>query len=461
MAAHDLTVVDSPASGALSGASAALTALGRVLICLDRDLQVLHVSALLDTMLGSGSRARFLGRPISELLGDALFGPGGSLRQALLAGERREGWRALVEQPDGAARMVGVSVAPLSPVEDPACIPGALFFVEIRPAEDEPAVGGPILFAGLIARSAQMGRVVTLVQDLAESDATVLLTGETGVGKEVVAHAIHAHSSRRIRPFVAVNCGALPGELIESELFGHVRGAIPGALRDRVGRVESAAGGTLFLDEIGDVPPSMQVKLLRILQDRTFERLGETRSRRADVRIIAATDADLRRAVQEGRFREDLYHRLRVVPVEIPPLRERREDIEPLAQFLLGRVGAREGRALRFSPDTLRVILQYPWPGNVRELENALEYAVAVCRDFTVLPQDLPAEVQCGALEPGAPSAAAAVGPGQDIETERLLRALETHRWSRRDTARALGISRTTLWRLMRDHGLQTTQPVP
>ncbi len=460
MAAHDLTVVDSPTRDALLGASAALGALGRVLVCLDRDFRVIHASDLLDALLGAGSRVRFVGRPIAELLGDALFGPGGSLRQALLAGERREGWRAMVEQPDGTSRLVGVSVAPLSPLDDAAWLPGALFIVVIRPAEDEPAVGGPILFAGLIARSAPMGRVVGLVQDLAESDATVLLSGECGVGKEVVAHAIHAHSSRRNRPFVAVNCGALPGELLESELFGHVRGAIPGALRDRVGRVESASGGTLFLDEIGDVPPPLQIKLLHVLQERTFERLGENRARRADVRIIAATDTDLRRAVQEGRFREDLYYRLRVVPIELPPLRERREDIEPLAKFLLGRVGAREGRALRFSPDALRLILEYPWPGNVRELENALEYAMAVCREHTVMPEDLPAEIR----GPGDGSGAAAVeagGPGaQDMEAERLLRALEAHRWCRQDTARALGISRTTLWRLMRGHGLQTQQTV-
>ena len=238
-----------------------------------------------------------------------------------------------------------------------------------------------------------MERVFRLVENLEHSEATVLLTGESGTGKEVLARAIHAHSPRRSGPFVAVNCGALPGELLESELFGHVRGAFTGAVRERAGRFEVAAGGTLFLDEVADLPLHLQVKLLRVLQERTFERVGESQSRRTDARIIAATNVDLRRAVQEGRFREDLFYRLRVVPIEIPPLRERREDIEPLATYLLARVAARQGRALRFSPDALRALLDYAWPGNVRELENALEYAVAVCKGQTILPEDLPAEL--------------------------------------------------------------------
>jgi sigma-54 specific flagellar transcriptional regulator A len=195
-----------------------------------------------------------------------------------------------------------------------------------------------------------MARIFRLIDNLKYSDATILLTGESGSGKEVVARAIHAHSPRRGGPFVAVNCGALPGELLESEMFGHVRGAFSGAVRDRVGRFEAAAGGTLFLDEVGDLPLALQVKLLRVLQERSFERVGESVTRTSDARIIAATHHDLRRAVEEGRFRDDLYYRLRVVPIDIPPLRERREDVEPLARTLLARVAARQGRALRFPP---------------------------------------------------------------------------------------------------------------
>ena len=170
-------------------------------------------------------------------------------------------------------------------------------------------------------------------------------------------------------------------------------------MRDRAGRFEAAAGGTLFLDEVADLPLQLQVKLLRVLQERTFERVGESRTRKTDARIIAATNVDLRRAVQDGRFREDLYYRLRVVPIEIPPLRARREDIEPLATFLLARVGARQGRALRFSPDVLRLLLEHDWPGNVRELENVLEFAVAVCKGQTIVPEDLPSEVGADDVE--------------------------------------------------------------
>jgi DNA-binding NtrC family response regulator len=197
---------------------------------------------------------------------------------------------------------------------------------------------------------------------------------------------------------------------------------------------------------VGDLPLPLQVKLLRVVQERTFERVGESQPRRTDARIIAATNVDLRRAVQEGRFREDLFYRLRVVPIEIPPLRVRREDLEPLAGYLLARVAARQGRALRFSPDALRALLDHDWPGNVRQLENALEYAVAVCKGQTILPEDLPAEI----LEPPVATAPMAL----DSDFEALRHVLEAHSWRRDAAAEALGISRTTLWRRMRESGL-------
>jgi DNA-binding NtrC family response regulator len=340
------------------------------------------------------------------------------------------------------------------------------FVVVLRPAEeDQNMAGSP--FPGLIGRSAGMERIFRLIENLEDSEATVLLTGESGTGKEVVARAIHNHSTRRDGPLVAVNCGALPGELLESELFGHVRGAFTGAVRDRGGRFEAAAGGTLFLDEVADLPLHLQVKLLRVLQERTYERVGESRTRRTDARIIAATNVDLRRAVQEGRFREDLYYRLRVVPIEIPPLRTRREDVGPLATFLLARVGARQGRALRLSPQVLRLLLEHDWPGNIRELENVLEFAVAVCKGQTILPEDLPPEMSSGNVEshslhepalPAAPEPGSNVAyrnPVGEIDGARIREALEACQWRRHKAAAALGISRTTLWRRMRDLGLR------
>jgi len=447
---------DAAMRAALSGVSEAFAALGRVFFCVDAGFQVLHASALLDRLLGQGASARAQGRPLADLLGSELFGASGTLRQLMLAGERREGWRSMLSVPGAAPRLVAVTAAPFPSDPGAVCDPRVAYVVVLRPAEEDQALVSAI--PGLIGRSPAMERVFRLIETLEPSEATVLLTGESGSGKEVVARAIHSRSVRRGGPFVVVNCGALRGELLERELFGHARGAFTGAVRERAGRFEVADGGTLFLDEVADLPLQLQVKLLRALQERSFERVGEGTPRRSDARIIAATKADLRRAVQEGSFREDLYYQLRVVPLEIPPLRERREDIEPLASWLLARAGARQGRALRFSPDALRVLLDHPWPGNVRELENALEYAVAVCKGQTILPEDLPSDAgphdapvagddYCQAFGAhGSPAAAA--------EREVLQRALQAHHWRRAEAAKALGVSRTTLWRRLRGAGL-------
>ena len=442
---------------ALIGVSAVFDSFHRVLICLDRDFRIVHASASLAKLVGEEIAASLVGQPVHELLGPELFGAGGALRGVVEQGELREGWRASMRIADGSIRLVSVSVAPF--VADPRgiCDPRVAYVVIVRPAEDDASIGtaAPTAFAGMIARSSAMARLFHLVQNLQASDTTILLTGESGTGKEVLARAIHMHSSRKSGHFVATNCAALPADLLESELFGHVRGAFTGAIRDRAGRVELASGGTLFLDEIGDMPLVLQVKLLRFLQDRTFERVGDSVTRKADVRIIAATNVDLRKAIADGRFREDLYYRLRVVPIEIPPLRARREDIEPLARYLLARVAARHGRELRFSPDAIRALLRYSWPGNVRELENAIEYAVAVGPGQTIHPEDLPLEI----LEPTKPMPIVPHTPA--AEAELLRRALEEHRWQRDATARSLGISRTTLWRKMREAGLsdRTLQP--
>jgi DNA-binding NtrC family response regulator len=446
---------------ALEGVSAAFAALGRVFLCVDASFRVLHASELIDPLLGAGAAQAVRQRPLAEVLGDELFGAAGTLRQLLLAGERREGWRASVSAPGRPPRLVSVTAAPFRAEPGSVCDPRVAYVVVLRPAEEDQVALGASPFPGLIGRSAAMERIFRLIENLDQSEATVLLTGESGTGKEVVARALHSRSPRRAGPFVAVNCAALPGELLESELFGHVRGAFTGAVRDRAGRFELAEGGTLFLDEVGDLPLALQAKLLRVLQERTFERVGESAPRHTDARMLAATNVDLRRAVSEGRFREDLYYRLRVVPIEVPPLRARREDIEPLATFLLARVAARQGRALRFSPDALRVLLRYAWPGNVRELENALEYAVAVCQGQTVLPEDLPAELiaEPAPTEP-LQTASSTMGTGTAREScdEELRRALESCRWNRTAAARRLGISRTTLWRRLREAGLASTQ---
>ncbi len=447
---------------AFAAVNVAFRSLGRVCMALDTSFRVRHASDLLDALLGANASQRILGQPVESILGPELFGPQGPLRHALAAGEKREGWRALLRSEHGGTRLLSVTVAPMQHDPYGVCDPEAAYLLVIRPADEEStAITGPVAGFGLIGRSQAMARVFRLLEVLQHSEATVLITGESGTGKEVTARVIHGQSPRRDGPFVAVNAAALPGELLESELFGHVRGAFTGATRDRAGRFEAASGGTLFLDEVGDLPLHLQVKLLRVLQEHTYERVGDDQPRKACARIIAATNRELRRAVAQGTFREDLYYRLRIFPVELPPLRARREDIEPIARLLLSNVCSRTGRALQFAPDALRALLSYDWPGNVRELENALEFAVTVCRGQTLQPEDLPPEVVAGttASSPGAPVAAQAVGragrlpwPGDEVAA--LRRALEEHRWNRSETASALGLSRSTLWRRMKALGL-------
>ena len=451
----------------VSTVSAIFACLGRALVCLNHDFRIVHASESLDGLTIEGAAQAVMGKSIEELMGTDLFGEGGSLRKALEAGERREGWGATIRVGDEPPKLMSITAAPVGAIDSPLCDPMVAYLLVIRSAESasESETALPTLFAGLVARSAAMLKIFRLIQNLDESEATVLLTGESGTGKELVARALHLHSLRREGPFVAVNCGALPGDLLESELFGHVRGAFTGAVRDRKGRFELAKGGTLFLDEVGDLSLPLQVKLLRVLQERTFEMVGESISVRTDARIIAATNLDLQRAVLEGRFRDDLYYRLRVVPISIPPIRDRREDVEPLARHLLTRVCARNGRSMLLGPDALRAMLDYPWPGNVRELENALEYAVAVCKGQTIHRQDLPGEIQQGSptYSPARTVDHASVGavppiepPAEDSsrEREQLRAALDAHQWNRAETAQALGISRTTLWRKMRELGL-------
>jgi two-component system, NtrC family, response regulator AtoC len=466
---------------AFEAVTAAFASLGRVCLALDLQFDIRHLSPKLDDLLGAGAARRYEGRAAEELLGSELFGAAGSIREALAAGERREAWRAWLKAEAEGARLVSISAAPLLHLSG-ACDPEAAYLVVLRPADDEEVAraGVPTSFAGVIARSRPMMEVLRLVERLQHSDVSVLVTGESGVGKGVIAQAIHANSLRRDGPLVAVNCAALPDALLESELFGHVRGAFTGAVRDRIGRFELAAGGTLFLDEVGDLPLHLQAKLLRVLQDRTFERVGESRSLVADVRVIAATHRDLRQAVEAGRFREDLLYRLRVFPIEIPPLRERREDIEPLARYLLAQVGQRSGHTLRLSPGALRALIAHDWPGNVRELENALEYAATVAQGHLLRREDLPREIGAAPLaaqatppegEDGGEAVATATTsppppaepdeppgsrrPGRAAPTrDEIVAALETHRWRIAEASRSLGISRTTLWRWMRELGI-------
>ena len=309
--------------------------------------------------------------------------------------------------------------------------------------------------AAIIGTSRKMQRIFRFVSKIARTESAVLITGESGTGKELLARSIHYQSSRAHRPFLAINCGALPENLLESELFGHVRGAFTGATMDKKGLFEQADGGTLFLDEIGELTQVSQVKLLRALQDGEVRRVGSNTAVRVDVRIISATNRDLRRLMEEGTFREDLYYRINVFHIEIPPLRERQEDIPLLAQFFLERVAAKMKKNIRdFSPDAGYLLTHYAYPGNVRELENAIQRAVALAEGDVIRPEDLPPPMRERTRpQIEGPRGALEIPDGltlSQVEELYIRRTLETLDGNLSEAARRLGVSRTTLWRKLK-----------
>ncbi|RMG06874.1 MAG: sigma-54-dependent Fis family transcriptional regulator [Planctomycetota bacterium] len=323
-------------------------------------------------------------------------------------------------------------------------------------------------YEDIVGRDGGLRETFASVEKVAPTRSTVLIRGETGTGKELVARAIHYTSPRAGKPLVKVNCAALPETLLESELFGHERGAFTGAERRKPGRFELADGGTLFLDEIGDISPAMQVRLLRVLQEREFERVGGTETVKVDVRLIAATHRDLEAMVKRGDFREDLYFRLTVIPIEIPPLRKRKADIPELARFFLRRHAKEAGRLHLedFSADAISRLVSYPWPGNVRELENVVERAVILAGDGSRVEASDLRFLDLGArrgpeLEE-APSASAPLPRAlEKIERDELVRAMEEAGGSKAAAARALGINRSTLYYRLRKHGLAERYGLP
>ena len=356
----------------------------------------------------------------------------------------------------------GEAIAPHLPFYQTACLDGALTRVatelkrlekrlRARRRELGATVKAGLDASGMVVQSPAMERVLDLARRVAQVDSTVLLTGESGVGQERVANLIHQESARAGGPFVAINCGAVPESLLESELFGHAKGAFTGAAQDRPGLFEAAQGGTLLLDEIGEVPSAMQVKLLRALQEREVRRVGENRNRAIDARVLAATNRDLAADVHAARFRQDLYYRLRVVEIRVPPLRERREDVLALARTFLADAARRTGRkATGFTPAAAQQLVRYAWPGNVRELENAVERAVVLARGSRIDVDDLPEEI--GLALPGA-AVAGEIRPLAQIERDYILSVLRTTGGNRARAAARLGIGAATLYRKLKAYG--------
>ncbi len=310
--------------------------------------------------------------------------------------------------------------------------------------------------SSIIGESEAIKKLLVMVERIASSDSTVLISGESGTGKELVATTIHYQSPRRDKPLVKVNCAALPEGLIESELFGHEKGAFTGALRRKAGRFELANGGSIFLDEVGDLPLSAQAKLLRVLQDKTFERVGGTETIKVDVRIIAATNKDLREEVKKGRFREDLFYRLNVIPITIPALRDRKEDIPLLVEHFLKKFNTHLRKNVRFSRDAIKALLEYDYPGNVRELENIVERAVILCSGEIINREDLPISQSSTSTVASATTQALSLSEiSARAEKEHILRVLKLTGGNKTRAAELLGISRKTLWEKLNAYGIE------
>jgi PAS domain S-box-containing protein len=398
-------------------------------------------------------RAQAIGRPCWEVFRASLCERDCALRRTFATGEPVVGRSAFIVRGDGERLPISVSTAVLRDGRG-RVIGGAETFRDLSAVEElRKELSGRFEIGDFVSRSPAMRRVFDIMPQVAASDCTVLVQGETGTGKELLARALHHTGRRRGRPFVAVNCAALPESLLESELFGYRAGAFTGAERDKPGRFALAERGTLFLDEIGDMAPSLQVKLLRVLQDGTYDVVGGTQPLKADVRVIAATHRDLERLVEGTSFRADLYYRINVVKIDVPPLRERREDVPLLVDHIVARLNRLQGKTIRdVHPEVLGLLMAYDFPGNVRELENILEHAFVLCEgdrlELDHLPPQLLARHGSNTSSPAIREAA------QAAEAALITEALGRHGFDRLATARALGMHKSTLHRKIRALGL-------
>ena len=399
-------------------------------------------------------RDEVLGKPCHEVFRADICPRECPLKRSIRTRERTEDREVRILMRDGRPRPVAISTAALKG-PDGEVVGGVEMFRDLSDvAELRKQLNGTYACEDIVSKSPAMQAVLALIPPVANSPSTVLIEGASGTGKELVARAIHNLGPRRDGPFVAVNCGALPANLVESELFGYRKGAFTDAKGDKPGRFAVAEGGTILLDEVSDLPLETQVKLLRVLQEREYEPLGGTEPLKADVRVLAATNRELSAEVAAGRFRQDLYFRLAVVRIALPPLEDRREDIPLLTRHFVRRFNALQGRHIvRCSERAMGALMTFPYTGNVRELENAIEHAFVLCPGQTIHLEHLPPNF-ARARELLASAAAAPPRPLEDAEAETIRVVLSRHAGSRKETAAELGVSRNTLWRKMKRLGI-------
>lgn len=414
-----------------------------IIVC-DEEMRITEFNKAAEEITGY-TRKETLDKRCTDIFKGRLCGEQCAICETIKTRNPARDYEARILRKDGTARMVILNTSVL---KDSGGSKGIIIVfrdvTELMNLRRE--LGQRDRFFQLVGRSEKMQEIYDQIESVAETDSTVLIKGETGVGKELVAQAVHYQSPRSHGPFIKVNCSVLSETLLESELFGHVRGAFTGAIRDRVGRFELSSGGSVFLDEIGDISPAVQLKLLRVIQDKEIERVGEAHSRKVDARIITATNRNLEGLVRDGKFREDLYYRLKVVPIEIPPLRERKEDIPLLVEHFIEKFNARYKKDIEgISQNALAELLDYQWKGNVRELENAIEYAFVHTKgkylEINSFPKEIRKAVETASLV------------DETDERRKIQTALEQTRWNKTETAKVLNIDRSTLWRKMKKYG--------
>jgi PAS domain S-box-containing protein len=397
------------------------------------------------------TRGEAFGRPCCEVFRASICEAQCALKETLETGRSVVNRPVYILRPDGDRVPISISTGVLKDRQG-AVLGGVETFRDLRLVEQLRAeIARRYTFADILSKNPVMQRLFAILPAVAESGSTVLIEGDSGTGKELIARAIHSLSPRRDKPLIAVSCGALPDTLLESELFGYKAGAFTDARKDKLGRFALAEGGTLFLDEIGDVSPALQVRLLRVLEEKSYEPLGATESVRADVRIVAASNKRLADLVTAGTFRQDLFYRINVVTLRLPPLRERREDIPLLVDHFIARFNRLRGRDVTgVSPETLQVLLNHNYPGNVRELEHVIEHAFILCPGGMIQRDHLPEALRAAEATPEQ------VGTGdlRDLEARFLQDTLRRHGWNRAAAARELGIHKTTLWRKIKQFGL-------